>query len=121
MPPPRCRDADRDAIVDTVRRYVIAATIDPFHGKPVGDLSSLFTLPAVAALNGLDRVAALDEGIPKATGTVKVTAAPMILTAFSDPMGGINLVGTSLYIDARANAEERTGTGQAHRPAGPVA
>ena len=81
-------NADRDAIVDTVRRYVIAATIDPFHGKPVGDLAPLFTLPAVAALNGLDRVAALDEGVPKATGLVKVTSAPMILTALSDPMGG---------------------------------
>jgi hypothetical protein len=98
-------DADRDAIVDTVRRYVIAATIDPFHGKPVGDLPALFTLPAVAALNGLDRVAALDEGVPKATGTVKVKSAPMILTALSS-MGGINLVGTSLYIDASAPTED---------------
>src|SRR4051812_17833936 len=58
-------DKDRDAIVDTVRRYVIAATIDPLHGKGIGDLTPLFTLPAVAALNGLDRVAALDEGVPK--------------------------------------------------------
>ncbi len=99
-------NADRDAIVDTVRRYVIAATIDPFHGKKVGDLTPLFTLPAVAALSGLDRVAALDEGVPKATGLVKVTSAPMILTALSDPMGLINLVGTSLYIDARATTKD---------------
>lgn len=99
-------DADRAAIVNTVRRYVIAATINPFHGKPVGDLVPLFTPPAAAALNGLDRVAALDEGVPKATGLVKVTAAPMILTALSDSMGGINLVGTSLFIDARATAKD---------------
>jgi hypothetical protein len=98
--------ADRAAIVNTVRRYVIAATIDPFHGKKIGDLTPLFTPPAAAALNGLDRVAALDEGVPKATGLVKVKAQPMILTALSDPMGGINLVGTSLYIDASATANE---------------
>jgi len=98
--------ADQAAIVNTVRRYVIAATIDPFHGKPVGNLAPLFTVPAVAALNGLDRVAALDEGVPKATGLVKVTAQPMILTALSDPLGGINIVGTSLYIDARATAKD---------------
>ena len=98
--------ADRAAIVNTVRRYVIAATIDPFHGKPVGDLAPLFTLPEVAALNGLDRIAALDEGVPKATGLVKVTSAPMILTALGDSMGGINIVGTSLYIDARATAKD---------------
>jgi hypothetical protein len=99
-------DSDKTAIVDTVRRYVIAATIDPMHGKPVGDLAPLFTAPAVAALSGLDRVAALDEGIPKATSTVKVTSAPMLLTALSDPTGTINLVGTSLYLDARTTAED---------------
>jgi hypothetical protein len=104
--PATLTDADRNAIVDTVRKYVIAATIDPFHGKPVGNLTRLFTLPAVAALNGLDRVATLDEGLPRATSTVKVTSAPMILTALSDPLGGINLVGTSLYITASANAKD---------------
>jgi hypothetical protein len=98
-------DADRDAIVDTVRRYVIAATIDPLHGKPVGDLEPLFTPPAVAALAGLDRVAALDEGVPKATSTVEVESAPLILTALSDPSGAINLVGTSLYLDATTDSE----------------
>jgi hypothetical protein len=97
-------DTDRDAIVDTVRRYVIAATIDPLHGKPVGDLASIFTPPAVAALSGLDRVAALDEGIPKATELVTVESAPMILTALSDQTGAINLVGTSLYVDAQTES-----------------
>jgi hypothetical protein len=100
--PATLSDADRDAIVATVRRYVIAATIDPMHGKTVGDLSPLFTPPAAAALQGLDRVAALDEGVPKATSTVKVTSSPMLLTALGDPMGAINLVGTSLFIDAQA-------------------
>lgn len=99
-------DADRDAIVDTVRRYVIAATIDPLHGKPVGDLEPIFTPPAVAALAGLDRVAALDEGVPKATETVEVTSAPLLLTALSDPSGAINLVGTSLYLDAKTEGAQ---------------
>jgi hypothetical protein len=99
-------DTDKNAIVNTVRRYVIAATIDPMHGRPIGDLAPLFTAPAVAALAGLDRVAALDEGIPKATSTVKVTSAPMLLTALSDPTGAINMVGTSLYLDARTTAED---------------
>jgi hypothetical protein len=98
-------DADRDAIVDTLRRYVIAATIDPLHGRPVGNLAPLFTPPAAAALAGLDRVAALDEGVPEATDTVEVESAPIILTALSDPSGTINLVGTSLYLDAKTESE----------------
>jgi hypothetical protein len=102
--PATLADSDRDAIVDTVRRYVIAATIDPLHGKPVGNLSSIFTPPAVAALSGLDRVAALDEGVPKATALVEVESAPMILTALSDQTGAINLVGTSLYVDAQTES-----------------
>ena len=98
-------DADRDAIVDTVRKYVIAATIDPMHGKKVGDLTPLFTPQAGAALAGFDRAAALDEGVPKASGTVKVESAPLLLTALSDPSGAINLVGTSLYLDAKADSD----------------
>jgi hypothetical protein len=98
-------DSDRKAIVDTIRRYVIAATIDPLHGKPVGDLEPIFTPPAVAALAGLDRVAALDEGIPEATSDVKVTSNPLFLTALSDASGAINLVGSSLYLDAKTETE----------------
>ena len=98
-------DADRDAIVDTIRKYVIAATIDPLHGKKVGDLEPLFTPQAGAALAGFDRAAALDEGMPKATGTVAVESAPLLLTALSDPTGAINLVGTSLYLDAKADSD----------------
>jgi hypothetical protein len=98
-------DTDRDAIVDTIRRYVVAATIDPLHGKPVGDLEPIFTPPAVAALRGLDRVAALDEGIPKATSDVEITSSPLLLTALSDSSGAINLVGSSLYLDAKTETE----------------
>lgn len=102
--PAQLSDADRNAIVDTVRRYVIAATIDPLHGKPVGNLTSLFTPSAAMAIQGLDRAAAVDEGVPKATSTVKVSTSPMLLTALSDPAGAINLVGTSLYLDAKTRS-----------------
>ena len=43
---------------------------------------------------------------PKATATVKVTTAPLLLTALSDPAGAINLVGTSLYLDAKTTSDK---------------
>jgi hypothetical protein len=92
-------DADRDAIIETLRRYVVAATIRPLHGKPVGDLAGVFTAEALTALAGPNRDAALDEGMPKATATVKATAPPVPLVALSDATGAIDLVGTTLFLD----------------------
>ena len=64
-------DADRNAIIETLRKYVAAATIDPLHGKPVGDLSTVFTPEATRRLNGADRSAAVDETCRgRATGAV---------------------------------------------------
>jgi hypothetical protein len=104
--PAQLSDADRNAIVDTVRRYVVAATINPLTGKPVGDLTPLFTPPASLAVQGPDRAAAVDDGVPKATSTVKVDTSPMLLTALSDPAGAINLVGASLYLDATTRSAQ---------------
>ena len=92
-------DADRGAIIETLRKYVIAATIDPLHGKPIGDLATVFTPEATAALAGPDRAAAVDEGMPKATGIVNATTPPVPFAALSDPAGAIDVVGTTLFLD----------------------
>ncbi len=60
-------DGDRDAIIETLRSYVTAATIDPLHGKPVGDLAKVFAPQALASLTGVNRDAVVDDGMPKAT------------------------------------------------------
>src|SRR5664279_3141175 len=95
-------DADRNAIITTLRTYVTAATIDPLHGKPVGDLSKVFTPEALAALTGPNRDAAVDDSMPKATGTVTAKNPPVTLTALSEPSGAINLVAAPLFLDVTA-------------------
>jgi hypothetical protein len=95
-------DQDRDAIVAVVRRYITAGTLDPLAGKPVGNLAPLFSSAATAGLTGADRAALVDEGLPPATGTVTATAAPVALTALSDPAGTIDLVGATLTLDVAA-------------------
>ena len=97
-------DADRGAIIETLRKYVIAATIDPLHGKPIGDLAAVFTPEATAALAGPDRAAAVDEGMPKAKGTVTATTPPVPIVALSDPAGAIDVVGTTLFLDVHTKA-----------------
>ncbi len=96
--------ADRAAIIETLRKYVIAATIDPLHGKPVGDLKALFTPEAAAALIGPAADAVVDNGMPKATTTVKATTPPVPIVALSDPTGAIDLVGTTLFLDVITKA-----------------
>ncbi len=97
-------DADRSAIIATLRTYVTAATIDPLHGKPVGDLSKVFTPEALAALTGPNRDAAVDDGMPKATTTVTAKNPPVTLTALSDPTGAIDLVAAPLFLDVHTKA-----------------
>ncbi|HEY3722068.1 MAG TPA: hypothetical protein VGN59_01780 [Acidimicrobiia bacterium] len=97
-------DADKTAIMATLRRYIVAATIDPLHGKPVGNLDQVFTPAALAALIGPNRDATVDDGVPKATSTVVAKNPPVPLTALSDPSGAIGLVGASLFLDVNAKA-----------------
>jgi hypothetical protein len=97
-------DADKAAIVDTLKQYVTATSINPLEGKSVGDLGPIFTAAASASLKGPDGAAATDEGLPKATAKVVAKAPPVALTALSDPSGAIDLVGATvyLYVDTKA-------------------
>jgi hypothetical protein len=97
-------DEDQDAITDTLRRYIIAATIEPLHGKGVGDLTKVFTPEAATSVAGLAGGAVVDDGMPKAVSTVKATTPPVPLTALSDPTGAIDLVGATLFLDVHTKA-----------------
>ncbi len=95
-------DADQAAILDVLRRYVVAGTLDPLAGKPVGDLAPLFSPAATPGLTGADRAALVDEGLPAATGRTTAMAPPVALTALSDGAGTIDLVGAALAVDVAA-------------------
>lgn len=103
-PPGTLADADQQAIIETLRKYIVAATIDPLHGKKVGDLSGVFTAEAAASLAGPERAAAVDEGMPKAIATVKASAPPVGMVALSDASGAIGLVGATLFLDVKTKA-----------------
>lgn len=106
-------DADRDAVIDTVRRYVTAATVDPLLGRGVGDLAPLLGAAVGSSLTAEDRAALVDEGLPEASGTVHAVATPVALTALVDQAGAVDLVGAAL--DLTVDARTKQGPVTVHR------
>ncbi|HEY7437789.1 MAG TPA: hypothetical protein VIC35_00165 [Acidimicrobiia bacterium] len=105
-------NADRDAIVGTVRTYVTDATIDPLLGKRVGNLSAVFAPAALAGTTGVNAAVLTDAGMPKAS-KITATAQPISITALSDPARAIGLVGAPLNL--QVSARTKKGLVQVHR------
>lgn len=58
----------RAKVLETLNRYLTDAVAGPLRsGRPAGDLAPVFTAPALARVNGPDRAALVDEGLPKAS------------------------------------------------------
>ena len=79
--------ATRDGVKAVLDRYLNTAVILPLNdAAPAGDLSAIFAGPALERVNGPDRAALVDEGLPKAA-PVRVGTAHADLTALIGPDG----------------------------------
>ena len=88
-PPAQFTPEQSQAILKVVGDYLTAATVDPLRAaKPAGDLSALFDAGALARVTGPDRAVMLDEGLPKVTGDLNVTAQPVAVVGLADQGGG---------------------------------
>lgn len=68
-PAPALPDEVRAKVTATLERYLADAVVGPLRsGQPAGDLAPVFTAPALSRLNGPDRAALVDEGLPRAPG-----------------------------------------------------
>ena len=106
-------DVDRDAVLASIDRYIAGATIAPLSGKSAATIAADFTDAAAPALTGPEQDALTDSAVPKATGEVKATLAPLNLTGLSDQAGVIDLVGTTF--DLTVNTEASGGPVTIHR------
>ncbi len=97
-------DADRDAVLASIDRYVAAATLAPLAGKAATNLAADFTTATAPALTGPEQDTLTDAAVPKATGAVKATLAPLTFTALSDQAGAIDLVGTTFDLTVNTTA-----------------
>jgi hypothetical protein len=101
-----------NAVLKVVTDYVDAASVDPLRSaEPAGDLSAIFDAGALARVAGADRAVMVDEGLPKVTGDLTVTAKPVDVVGLADQGGAIVLATASLDLEI---------TGDAHVKAGPL-
>jgi hypothetical protein len=99
-PPAQLPPEQSQAILKLVGDYLTAATVDPLRSaKPAGDLSALFGAGALARVTGPDRAVMLDEGLPKVTGDLNVTAQPVAVVALADQGGSIVLATATIDLD----------------------
>jgi hypothetical protein len=99
-PPAQLSPAQSQAILTVVGDYLTAATVDPLRSaKPAGDLSALFAAGALARVTGPDRPVMVDEGLPKVTGDLNVTAQPVKVVGLGDQSGTIVLATASIDLD----------------------
>jgi hypothetical protein len=108
--PPAFPDDVKAAVLAAVAAYLKAASLTAAQ-KGVSDATGLATLltgPAAARLTSTDRATLLDEGLPRATGKVKITTAPVTLTGLADPDGHVVIVNAA--INATTVLPTRSGT-----------
>jgi len=97
-------DADRDAVLTAVAAYVQDASVAPLEGKATPELAGRFTAAAAPALQGAQRDALVDTGVPHATGRVTATLQPVALRGLADRNGAIDLVGATLDATVKTTA-----------------
>jgi hypothetical protein len=90
-------------ILDAVTTYVKGATVQPLRsGTPTtADLSGLFDTGTLATATTTDRGVVLDEGLPKVTGDLTITAQPIGMVGLGDQSGHLALITTGLLLDVR--------------------
>ncbi|MCA1846678.1 MAG: hypothetical protein LC792_26490 [Actinobacteria bacterium] len=106
--PPEFPDSARAGVQTLLDRYLADAVLRPLRsGEPAGDLAAVFGPPAGDRMTGPDRVALVDEGLPKAeSARVEVASADIVaLTGLTVVSAGIHLLiaakigGTPLRIE----------------------
>ena len=95
---PTAFDAAWAGVLETLNRYLQAAVLQPLRsGGPAGDLTPLFTSPAVQRVlaGGPDRFAFIDENLPPVSD-LRQEAALAGLTALAGPDGVLTVVTVGL-------------------------
>jgi len=114
---PAAFDAAWAGVLDTLNRYLEAAVLTPLRsGGPAGDLTPLFTRPAVDRVlpGGADRFAFIDENLPPVSDLRK-EAAVAGMNALAGPDGAMSVVTAGLdlrligHVDGAKVTVVRTG------------
>lgn len=97
-----------EAVMGVVDGYVDEAVAGPLAtGKPAKDLERFFGLRVITNVgpDGANRAALTEEGVPRATDDVTITAEPVALTALADPAGNVLMVNAALDLRLKTKVE----------------
>jgi hypothetical protein len=88
-------------VLDALTTYVKGATVQPLRsGTPAtADFGAVFDPATLASATTTDRAIVLDEGLPKVTGNLTVTAQPVTVLGLGDQSGNLTLATASLVLD----------------------
>jgi hypothetical protein len=99
QPPPPFPDDVRTKVTAVLDRYLQEAVVSPLRsGQRAGDLAPVFTAAALPRLEGPDRAALVDEGLPKA-GDLRADAATARLGALTGSDNAV--VAVTATVDVR--------------------
>ena len=91
--------AQAQQVLASIRTYVDGAIVKPLRsGEPAGDLSTVFDPGTLARVTGADRGVMVEEGLPKVTGDLTVTAKPVSFVGLGDQSGNLVLVTASVQL-----------------------
>lgn len=106
LPPPPFPDDVKAAVAATLDRYLQDAVLAPLRsGQPAGDLEPVFTGPARARVDGPDRAALVDEGLPPA-GSVRAEAATVDLAALAGADNAVTVVTAAVDLRLQTSGGE---------------
>jgi hypothetical protein len=88
-------------VLDALTTYVKGASVQPLRtGKPAtADFAAIFDATTLASATTTDRGILLDEGLPKVTRDLTVTAQPVTLVGLGDQSGNLTLITAALLVD----------------------
>jgi hypothetical protein len=88
-------------VLDALTTYLKGATVQPLRtAKPAtADFGAIFDANTLASATTTDRGILLDEGLPKVTGDLTVTAQPVTLVGLGDQSGNLTLITAALVAD----------------------
>lgn len=96
------------AVMATVGTYVDGGLVEPMReGAASPDVSTAFAAATAPRLDGPDRAALFDEGLPEVT-SFEPRAEPVIITALSDGTGAFVLVTVTLLYEATLEGDAGT-------------
>jgi hypothetical protein len=110
--PPVTVSADQSQrVLDGITTYVKGAMVQPLlSGKPAtADLGGVFDATTLASATTTDRAVVLDEGLPKVTGNLTVTAPPVWLVGLGDQSGNLVLISASVALDTTGETKVKGG------------